>query len=633
MKSLAIWMLFLLGAAGICAGDLRADLFAMTPDAAPTAMMTPRALAAGAALNRCYVLDTGLGRVLSLTPDGQYINTWPLAKLEVVLAAPLPTDPLLPSPALAVTDNTACLLNLDRVKHQLSVAVIEGNDHSRTITIPERAVNGAVALDNDGHALIAYLRVVGGKLELVLAGETADGGMDALGTLADPCDGMLKNLVFTGMATAADGRVAIGIAQSGNAAATYVRSWLIQGTLHGNAFGKALQTTHHLTLFDARGRVLERYRPLVEFAGHPGFPARPCVPLFTALALGPDGLLLSGGHSVDPFLRVYDRTDTLLRTLPRQSVGGQHIAVLPGKEGPRLYALDTLGGRVEELSPDGRVLGGFGRPVAYDISQPVSLAADRKSLYAVSRVSYAYQLARFAPDGRFLWAQTLQPPRGMEKATPFLTAPAADRVLIGWRQPQATGLGWVDTVMEDGLSAMPFWSNPISVVGAPPAVPCPTPLLTGENGRVYLLQEAKSGVRLQAVSMTGIFLQSFPVGIQGVTAVDTAGNLAWAQADEQGLIINRCTPQGDSRGWKRIPRPAQGATLLPAYAGGLWGWLSSTRSLLRFDDTMTVTDEAVVIDPDGKRVEKALAIAGDHTDRIYLAQPGRILVIKAMEQK
>lgn len=620
------WLALVLVVGGRAA-ELATTSFAHTPEPGALEMMAPRALVADSAANRCLVLDSGLNRVLALGPDGQSAASWPLAARNIDISAALPPDPLLPAPALAVAGDAVYLLSPDRAQNQLAIAVISGKGAARTVTLPEHASNGAFVLDAAGRTLAAYLQVNAGKLELVLARENADGTMSTLGTLVDPCEGLLKNLDLTGFAITPEGQLAIGIAQSGDAAYSFIRSWLVQGTVIEDTLTEKLHLTHRVALVDQRGKIVDRYRMSAQLAGHDGYPAKPCVHLFTSLALSADGLLISGGHTYDPFLRIYDKDGRLLRTLPWLATGGQHVAVLEGKERARIFTLSSESGRVEEIAVDGRVLSGIGHALPYDLSHIFSLAADKKNVYAAARWSSRWHLVHFTADGRFLWALDLQPPRGMEKAQPFLATPTTDRVLIGWRQPHTAGIGWVDSVLDDGSPGAPLWSPPYLTLGTATAV-CSSPLIIGDNSRIYVLREMADGTRLQALSSSGAFLQAFPATIQGISFVDANQNLAWAHLEGDGMTIGRNSSEGADRGWKRVPRPVgDGAALLPVSANGFWGWFTSTHSLLHLDETMTVTDEATLTTPDAHTIEGLSAITGDRGGHIYLAVPEQILVV------
>ena len=635
MKIHTILVLLALAAMTVArAKEMMAVPFAGTPEPAALALMAPRALVADSSTNHLLVLDSGLNRVIALGPDGQNATSWSLAARNIDLST-LPPDPLLPFPALAVVHEmghpdeigTIYLLSPNRAQNQLDISVITGKGAARTVNLPEHAAYGAFALDTVGRVLVAYMQVNAGKLELVLAHENADKTMSTLGTLVDPCDGNQQNLDITGFTVTPDGQLAVGITLSGDPAYSFTSSWLVQGALENDQLIEQLHLTHRVSLLDQRGKLLDRYRAQAALAGHDGNPAKPCVHLFTSLALGADGTLISGGQSVDPFLRIYNKEGRLLRTLPWQATGGQHVAVLEGKEHSRIFSLSSDSGRVEEIAPDGRVLGGIGQAIPYDLSRVISLAADKKSVYAAARWSGHFHLVHFAGDGRFLWTVDLPAPRGMEKAQPLLAIPSSDHVLIGWRQPQTAGIGWVDSVMDDGTPGPPLWTQPYTTSGTLTTV-CPSPLVIGDNSRIYILRELPEGTRLQALSVAGAFLQQFPASIQGISFVDANHNLAWAHVDGDGMSIGRYTPQGADHGWKRIPRPIKdGVALLPLSTGSCWGWLTSTHSLLQLDETMTVTDEASLTTPDGHTIDDIIAITGDHAGHIYLAQPDRILVV------
>lgn len=619
-------LLLMLASLSTLAGEVTADIFAKTPEAVQGEFGTPRSIVADPATGRFFVLDSGQARVMAMTFDGQQTGSWSLRALGA--QTPLPADPLLPMPSLAVAGDTVYFLNFDRAEQRVELVTLDGPGDPRTVYLPEKATNGAVTLDNASHVLAAYISVTGGEVSLVLAREGVNGKVNTIDTLSDPCEGQEKDLVLTGFAVSPNGQFAVGIAQSGSAAYSFVRSWLIQGTLRDGAIRKSMEVTHRFSLLDSLGHVQERFRSAVTLAGRYGYPAKACVPLFTALVLGPDGTVISGGHTLDPFLRIYDKEEALLRSVPRQSVvGGQHLAILPGKDGARLFGTAPAQHRIQEYSMDGRIVGGFGSEAPYNLAQPVSIAASPDSVYVAVRGNTGYQLVCFSGSGRYCWMQPLAPPAKLAQAQPLLTATSGDRVLIGWRLPRASGIAWVETVMEDGTPGLPLWSDPVTTINKSTYGQSPSPLITGQDGRVYVLRETKEGLRLYAFSATGAFLLNFPTTMQGITIATETGSLAWAHPDGDGMIIVPYTAQGVAQGWKRVPRPARNARLLPVPAGSIWGWLTSTNSLLKLDANLTVVDEATVIAPDGQTVESPAAVTSDGEGKIYFAFPNHILVV------
>lgn len=600
-----------------------------TPPAGPADLALPRALLADPVTQRCYVLDSKLARVLAFTPQGTPTATWDLTKTRWEALGVIPADPLLPIPALAAAGKTIYLIGVQREERQVTLIALDGPGETRTIALPKGATYGAVTVDAAGRLLVAYLQVANNACSLLLGRETAAGEVDTLATLNDPCGGQLGKLNLTGFTVAPDGRLAIGLAQTGDAAYSFVRSWLVQGTLKSGALTGELHTTHHNSLLDGRGKLLDRFRAAVELAGSEGYPAKPCVPIFTSLAFGDNGEIISGGHSTDPFLRRYAQDGGLLLSLPHQGIGGQHVAVLPVGKELRLYAADAAGGRVHAYTPDGRTLGGFGTPFAYDLREIQTLAANTRGVYALTREWGDYRLLRFTPTGELCWTRPVNPPTGMEKATPYVVAPGLDCVLIGWRQPATAGIGWVEMVMADGTPGLPLWDKPITHTGGFTGRPEPTPMVTGQNGSVYILAETVDGTRLQSFSPTGTRLLQFPE-MQGITAVAMDGTLAWARRQGDELVLALFTPQGKFRGTKRIPRPStDDAQLWPVHAQGQWGWFTATGSLLKLDETLTVTDEAtIVMGEDETPVSRPLAIAGDGQRRIYLALRDGLYVVE-----
>jgi hypothetical protein len=182
--------------------------------------------------------------------------------------------------------------------------------------------------------------------------------------------------------------------------------------------------------------------------------------------------------------------------------------------------------------------------------------------------------------------------------------------------------------MVDGLPGTPLWRELPPATASAPEQPCPTPMLIGKNGRLYVLRETNAGPRVMAFSATGAFLQQFPLALQGITAVDAGGHVLWARPDEQGVSLVRYTPQGVERGWKRVPSPTGMATMLGVRTPTLWGWLTGAASLLKFDDTLSVVEQYSVLTPEGDRVERPIAIGDDGAGRIIIAVPGRLLAVK-----
>lgn len=144
-----------------------------------------------------------------------------------------------------------------------------------------------------------------------------------------------------------------------------------------------------------------------------------------------------------------------------------------------------------------------------------------------------------------------------------------------------------------------------------------------------MLREMKGGARLHAYSPTGAFLQIFPASLQGVTSVTASGNIAWVGRDTSGVFSMQVfTSQGSRVAWNRIPRATATSILLPAQAGGLWGWLTTSGVLLKFDESLTAVDDYIVKGPNGKPLQVVDAVSGDGGGRIYLAVPDQILMVE-----
>lgn len=628
MKTHACWFLVLtMLALPLFAAEMATVPFVETLSPASGEITAPRSIVADARTGRRYVLDGGSRRLLVFDTRSEQVQAMSLSTLGMAEGEAMPADPLLPAPALAVTRAGVYLLRHDRAARKLALDVVDGSARGRVVALPDSAANGAAVLDADGRVLLVALRVSTAGVELVVTHEDDGGEFATLGTLKNPCDGQSRNLFLTGIALDAEGQLAVGIAQASESAAySYVRSWLVRGLLDHGALAGEMQVTHRFALLDGRGKVLDRFRPHVELAGRAGYPAKPCVPLFTSLVFGVGGTVISGGHSADPLLRVYRAEGALDYSHPRSGVGGQHVAVLVSGGAPRVFVTNLVTGRIDEITLDGRVIGGCGRPLAFDLSRPVSLAADRDGVYAVVRADDRYRLLRFTRAGQLTWSTRVAPPRGFDKALPHLAAPTGERVFIGWRQPGAAGVGAVEVVLEDGMPGTPLWAEAFAGIAAKTEHPSPTPIVAGINGRLYVLREQKDGARVQVFSATGAALQLLPAEIRGVSTVKREGTLAWARRDQQWLTLALYTAQGAASGWKRVRE--DGEPFPVAWTGAPWGWLASARLLLRFDTALTLVEELTVLTPEGEAIQHLPALAGDGIGRLYLALPGRIVMIE-----
>jgi hypothetical protein len=610
------------------AKDLPSTLFAETPPPAAGELLAPCAILADQATGRLIILDSGLQRITAMTPAGAATATWPFADLGVARPAELAKVALLPSSSLQRTSDTLYLLAVDRPARKAQLVALEGQGENRTVALPNANLDGAFALDPTGHLLAARLRIVPGNVTLYIDREGDDGALTPCASLDHVAGDEWEGVSLTGLTVAGDGRIALGLAQTGDTTKySYVRAWLAQGELLGNAVLEDLQITHQETLIDADGNLLDRYRAAKALAGKLGYPVKPCVPLFTSLAFVSDEAIISGGCPADPFLRTYGRAGELQHSLPRAAQGGQQVAVLLEQGGPRIFTVSPEGGRVEEYTLDGRFVCAFGRPAAFSLAEVVALAAATDGVYAAARWASGYYVVRFDAEGSFLWAQPIAPPRGMATARPWLCAPAGDAVYIGWRVAGATGVGYVDTLTADGLPGRPLWDTPvISGHGAQP--PLAPPLVVGRNGRLYVVREMTNGPRVYVFSATGTWLQTLPTGVKQVSLVGADSTLALFRPDRDGtMAADLYNAAGENTGWKTTHRDGAGGMLIPALTQTAWGWLSTTHTLLHFDETFTVVSEDNVMDPGGDRLLEPTAVCGDGAGRLYFAMPGMILTV------
>ncbi len=553
------------------------------------------------------------------------MNTWDCGKSGGDAAATSSAGSLLPQLTLAVAQKSVYLLKLHSETGRLEVISLDGAGKGRTVALPEDAEEDAVAMDGSGRIVAAYLQRDDTQFSLLLAREGDDGAFTTVATLKDPCDAPADAVTLTGFTVAPDGRVAVGLAQRGDARASFVRSWLVQGTLQGSE----LKKTFAFSMLDLHGKISERYRAYVEKAGHDGFPAKPCVPLFTALCYGPGELIISGGHPLDPFLRIFDGGGHLLHSLPWHGAGGQQVTAVPQEAGGQIFAVLPEHGCVVRLSPEGEVLGMFGRPLPYDLAHISSLAANEisGSVYAITHDNGLFHLLRFTTSARFLWAQPLTPPAGLTKAQPLAVALPDNRgVLIGWRLPDRAGVSWAETVSEDGLPGVSFWHELPRLAAGRAKEINPSPMVLGAYGHLYLLRELPGGPRLQSFYLWGTLLTTFPAVIQGISAVAKDGSLAWAHMTDQGLVISRYTSDGDQQGWRLVPQAEGNAKLFPVVARHLWGWLTPAETLLKLDESMQVAAQLHVLTPEGAPLTGVTAVCGDGGKHIYLALPNRIVV-------
>lgn len=602
------------------ANSIQCRPFIAQPAPAANELLAARAMVINQTTGRCYVLDAGLRRILTFAGDGASSTAKSFDALGVYELA-MPEEPLLPQPALAVAEKSAYLLDIDRGTRSVKVIPVDGGGTRRTVALPEGAKYAAVTLDLHGRVLVAYVTIRGPRLALVLAREEPKAEFDELVAEEGFWDAQTKNLAITGLALAPDGRLAIGIAQGGDANSRFQRSWLVQGRVENSSLKGDLRISQKFVLYDGQGKVYDRYRLPVAH----GVIEKPCVPLFTSLAFGPGpDLLMTGGHPVDPYLRIIDPKGIRFAT-PYVAPGGQCCAGLVGENADRFLALARNGGAVEMFDSMGRLVGRVGIEVPCTLDEVVALAADSGGVYAATRQAGGLRLVRVNTEGTPCWAQDLLPPRSMKEAQPVLAAPGADRVIVGWRLPGVAGLSWATTVMADGTPGLPLWREVSLSRLAGPRPQDVTPMLVGGDGLLYCSRVTDRGTVVQSFTALGAPAKTY-AAVLGVTLVAEDGSLAWAHMREQDLIMTRYTAQGVERGWKRIPRPTEHAALWPVRTADAFGWLTSTQTLLRFDETMTVIAEHELIAPDGARITNPVTVTGDGAKRIYVAVLGKILV-------
>lgn len=603
------------------ATPLTSRLFASARPPALGELLTGRAVAITPANGRVYVLDRGLRRVVAFSRAGVPVGAWTWEALR--LDAPeVPTSPLLPQPALAGVGATAWVLNLDRTTRTLDVIPVDTAGTRRTVTLPDDAQDSAVTLDAQGRVLAVYLATRGTRRAVIVARET-ETGFATVTTETSLWDAQATDLTLTGLAVALDGAVAIGIAQGGDARCAFQRSWLLQGKITGAAMPGGLRMTQKHVLYDAQGKLIDRYAVPVRLAQM----EKPCVPLFTALAHGPGGTIIAGGHPADPYLRVLDN-DGIRLAIPASVSGGQSVAAWPGETG-EIAALAPSGDCVQIYDGTGRLMGRIGTGFPGSLAELVAMAADKTGVYAAVRHGEGYRLLHYRADGSLCWARDLFAPLSMRNAQPVLAALGADRVIIGWQEAGAAGLGWATTMMADGSPGLPLWRDVQIARTIPGDAPHGTLLAEGGDGVLYLCRITEAGRVIQSFTAAGAYKMTYPASLGGVSLVAENGEIAWARTLNERLVMVRYTAKGIERGIKHTHRPATNAELWQARTrAAAWGWLTSTQSLLRFDETMTVIGEDEIVDPDGKRVLHPIAVTGDGNDTVYLAEPGRILAVE-----
>ncbi len=608
-------ILILLALVPVLARDYTALPFASTP-ANPSlqTMVSPRCVSYNAANKQLYVADTGLRRIVSFALDGTAQQSWSFAALGIAEEASIPPDSLLPSISLVATKDGISLVWADRQARKLRVIPVENILQARTVTLPADAASGAFTLNSAGLVvLVDILRADGGQL-LFLQRETADGGWQMISQRNLPAHPAGTSIYLTGFATNAADNYFVGLAQTPaeKNGSSFARSWLARGTGEQLNFVKNNDIT-----------TLLAHHPFATAA------EKACVPLFTSLAVIGD-TVISGGHSLDPYIRIYSGDAfQLIRTIPfGNGIGGQHLTIFPTDDGNRLAEVSPTAGQLLLYAPDGRRLATIGEAIPFVLDRPEAITANANGVYTAARWNESWHVSAFAPDGTFHWSTPVTPPAGMAQARPVLCAVSPTTILLGWRQPGSTGVGWLVQLDIDGtISAwFPASATPVTDIRISNAGATAAPIVLGADDRIYVLSETKDGTFVQAYTQNGLLVQTYPAEVKGISLALANGSILWANIQQGDMAITGYSHDGMDNGWSSTHRSApHNALFYTARTPRLWGWLTSTDSLLRMDDTGTVLEEATIISLDGERLHNVLGLASDGKDKLYFALPGKIL--------
>ena len=614
-QKLLVLILIILTIAPVYARDFTAVPFAATP-ANPSlrTMMSPRCIIYKAANKQLYVADTGLRRVVSFGLDGTPQRSWSFTAMGIADGTPIPPDSLLPSIALAATKDGVSLMWADRQARKLRVIPVENILQARNVTLPADAAFGAFTLNSAGLVVLAdILRADDGHL-LFLQQETTDGGWQMVSQRSMPAHPAGTTIYLTGFAANAADSYFVGLAQTPaeKNSSSFARSWLARGS------GDQLNFVQNIDL-------------ATWLAHHPFASAteKACVPLFTSLAVIGD-TVVSGGHSLDPHLRVYSGDNfQLIRTIPcGNGIGGQHLTLLPTEDGYRLAEVSPSAGQVLLYTPDGRRLATIGEAMPYVLDRPESITANVNGVYTATRWNDSWHVTAFASDGTFRWSTPVTAPVELAQARPVLCAVSPTTILLGWRQPGSAGVGWLMQMDIDGtISAwFPASATPVTDIRINNIGTTPNPIVLGADNRIYVLSETKEGTTVQAYTQNGLLVQTYPTEVKGISLALADGSILWANIQQEDMAITGYSNEGLDNGWSSTHRKSpRNALFYAARTPRLWGWLTSIDALLRMDDTGTVLEEATIIGLDGERLHNVMGLASDGKDKLYFALDGKIL--------
>ncbi len=609
--------MIILAAIPLMAREITATRFAGNPPKLTLrTLMSPRCITYSAADKQIYVLDTGLRRVVSYTvPDGMPQRSWSFPDLGITDDTIIPPDSLLPVISLAPTNGGVCLLWGDRITQKLRVIPLENIERSRDVTLPADAADGAYALNNSGQVVLAAILKDDNAQVLFLQRETNDGGWAMISQRKLPANPVGTKIFLTGFAINALDNYLLGLAQTPEKGVAYScsfsLSWLARGT--GDLLSYKLNNDI-----------------AVRLARHPfaSQEEKSCVPLLTSLA-GTNDLVVSGGQALDPYIRIYGGDGyQLLRSIPfGNGIGGQHLTVIPTDDGMLLGEVSPTVGQVLLYAQDGRRLATIGEPVPYVLDNAETLAANSNGVYTATRWNESWHVLAFTTNGTFRWSIPVIPPDGMEQAKPVLCAISPATILLGWRQPGSAGVGWIVQLDTDGTIAawFPPTQTPVTEVRISNTGMTSTPIVLGADDRIYVLSETADDTRVLAYSQNALLKQSYPTEVKGISLALADSSILWANMQQGDMVITNYRKDGIELGWRRIHRAATRSTqFLPVRTPQLWGWLTSTDTLIRIDEDGAVVEEVTLQSARGTSLQNVQSLASDGKDRIYLSVNGII---------
>jgi|GEM_PF-2254157 len=535
--------------------------------------------------------------------------------------------------------NTAVLTQINyRTKEVVLARFNENYRNVEKLKFPAGNISAAsVAIDSNGCVLLAVLD--NNKLTLYY---DSNRGFVKFAEKATAIDNATNNVEITSFFAGFDLKFAIALAAPSTSITFLKNKPALQAQVKyassiiytGKSGDENLQKRIEFAAISKAGEILPEYKNYTVSLQNEN---RISVPLFTSMQMLHNGDIVCGASVFDPHIRLVSANGKMSIVKPYSIVsGGQAVAFycpyvtaqnehLAGTDTPKLYdyiymfdkhndtiaAFDTELNLRKTIYPQKSV--GFLRPI--------SVISVKNNVYIVTKgASGDYKLvtATAQSSGEATFSEmNLLPLEGK-----LYIANMDGRFIIG-------------DIVKNGVVGYnyAFSNNTVSVgqknidtIGITEKYsPC-SPIITGSNGRMYILNSDNS---ITSIDKTGKFISSVKIAnALDLISADKDGNLSVLEVRNNKYAVTTYAPSGAQLRWKSLNLDLT-AKIFPINLNGKVYLYVADGVLYELDASMSIISSSTVHFDKGKLLEDVVAVcANDDTGEIIFALTNKLLSIK-----